>query len=459
MKTSRDATRLCTGKRSPCPRIATRSPPVDVTSAAPSGPTRAMVSAARSMRRSIRTLSLSLLLAIFGRTPVHAAADVAARNGDASIEHDRAAGTWTIKAGGAALTLALDATRDFALLALISPAGRAWALGAAPDSFVRVGGRSLPFGNRASGFAFDGADVAAHDNTLQLSAAFTLGDLRITRHYAVVPGAPAFEAWTTYAARSATAMSDLNALQLTVPAGAIHWVTGLQWDAAGAPDGAPDAAFTLQTRSIAAGVRHRRPPQRPADRAARHLQHVVRLRHRDRRRLDARGDDARRRARRGSVRRRRRLVCGRRRERPVRLRFGPRRVVGGPCAFSGRLAAAQRLRARARNAVRPLDRAGARRARARRRSGRRRAVAREDRRRLRIRSCRADLSRERARAGVAARPPVGARRPSAARLREAGQQHVHQLRARRPRPRPDRRKFRARERPLRSAGGAARTLS
>ena len=214
-----------------------------------------MVSAARSMRRSIRTLSLSLLLAIFGRTPVHAAADVAARNGDASIEHDRAAGTWTIKAGGAALTLALDATRDFALLALISPAGRAWALGAAPDSFVRVGGRSLPFGNRASGFAFDGADVAAHDNTLQLSAAFTLGDLRITRHYAVVPGAPAFEAWTTYAARSATAMSDLNALQLTVPAGAIHWVTGLQWDAAGAPDGAPDAAFTLQTRSIAAGAR------------------------------------------------------------------------------------------------------------------------------------------------------------------------------------------------------------
>ena len=207
------------------------------------------------MRRSIRTLSLSLLLAAFGRTPADAATTVAAQNGDASIEHDLAAGTWTIKAGGAALTLALDPGRDFAVLALVSPAGRAWTVGAAADSFVRVGSRTLPFGSRSAGFAFDSAAVSVHDDTIQLNAAFTLADLTITRHYASVPGTPAFEAWTTYAAKSPTAISDLNVLQLTVPPGAIHWLTGLQGDTAGAAGGTADAAFTLQTTTVAAGER------------------------------------------------------------------------------------------------------------------------------------------------------------------------------------------------------------
>jgi alpha-galactosidase len=205
------------------------------------------------MRRSIRTFSLSLLLALLGRTPAQAASTVAAQNGDASIEHDSATGTWTIKAGGAALTLALDSTRDFAVLGLISPSGKPWTLGAASDSFVRVGSRTFPFGSRSAGFAYDSATVEAHDNTIQLNAAFTLADLTITRHYAVVPGSPSFEAWTTYAAQSATAVADLYVLQLTVPAGAIHSVTGLQGDAAGDPDGAIDSAFTLQDTSLAAG--------------------------------------------------------------------------------------------------------------------------------------------------------------------------------------------------------------
>src|ERR1051325_10081510 len=82
----------------------------------------------------------------------------------------------------------------------------------------------------------------------------SLDDLTITRHYAVVPGAPAFEAWTTYAARSPSALSDLNAVSLTVPAGTLHWLTGRQGDAAGAPDGEPDAAFTLQTTTIEPGA-------------------------------------------------------------------------------------------------------------------------------------------------------------------------------------------------------------
>jgi len=208
---------------------------------------------ASCMRRSIRALAFSFLLAIAGRTSAHAAVVVAAQNGDASIEHDLAAGTWTIRAAGAALTLALDPARDFALLGLIAPSGKAWTAGAASDSFVRIGSRTFPFGSRSAGFAYDSATVSAHDNTIQLNAAFALADLTITRHYAAVPGSPSFEAWTTYTARSATAVADLNVLQLTLQGGTIHWLTGLEGDAAGGPDGESDTAFTLQETSLASG--------------------------------------------------------------------------------------------------------------------------------------------------------------------------------------------------------------
>ena len=49
---------------------------------------------------------------------------------------------------------------------------------------------------------------------------------------------------------NAKAIADLDALQLTVPAGAVHWVNGLQGSAA---DVRNDAAFTLQQRVLANG--------------------------------------------------------------------------------------------------------------------------------------------------------------------------------------------------------------
>ena len=43
------------------------------------------------------------------------AATVVAQQGDASMSHDATAGTWTLAAGGATLTLALDPSRDFSI--------------------------------------------------------------------------------------------------------------------------------------------------------------------------------------------------------------------------------------------------------------------------------------------------------------------------------------------------------
>jgi alpha-galactosidase len=205
------------------------------------------------LRRSTRSFfALLLLITLFGGTPA-AAATVVAQAGDASVAHDTAAGTWILSAGGATLTLALDPARDFGVVSLISGSGRSWTIGAAADTFLRVGGRTVTFGHRGAGFEYQNAAVASRNGGFQLNATFALpsANLTVTRHYAIVSGSPSFEVWTTYtAAGGRPAVSDLNALLLTVPAGTIHWVTGLQGDTANVPS---DTAFTLEQKTLAAG--------------------------------------------------------------------------------------------------------------------------------------------------------------------------------------------------------------
>jgi alpha-galactosidase len=212
--------------------------------------------------RRRRLIGLLIAILICGsRINAGAASATVAQQGDASVAHDAGAGTWTLTAGGAALTLALDASRDFAVLSLTSASGVNWNVSPGADSFVRVGTQSLAFGNRAAGFAFRSATADARGTTLQLNATFLLASdaLTVTRHYAIVSGSPTFEAWTTYEGAGIT-IADLNALQLTVPTGTVRWLTGLQGDNADVPT---DSAFTLQQQALgidqpfALGATHR----------------------------------------------------------------------------------------------------------------------------------------------------------------------------------------------------------
>src|SRR5438445_2388259 len=189
-------------------------------------------------RRSATSFfALLLFFTLVGGTPA-AAATVVAQAGDASIVRDAAAGAYTLYAGGAALTLAVDGSRDFSVVSLIAASGRTWSIGTAADSFVRVAGRTLAFGHRASGFEYQGAIVDTRGRTLQLHVSFALpaASLLVTRHYAIVSGSPSFEAWTTFSPNGAPlTLADLNALSLSVPAGTIRWLTGLMGDAADVP--------------------------------------------------------------------------------------------------------------------------------------------------------------------------------------------------------------------------------
>src|SRR5262249_24402008 len=76
-------------------------------------------------------------------------------------------------------------------------------------------------------------------------------NLRLVRHYVIVSGSPTFEAWTTYSSSGApVSLSNLNALQLIVPAGAIRSLTGLQGDAANVPAA---SVFTPQEQTGGGG--------------------------------------------------------------------------------------------------------------------------------------------------------------------------------------------------------------
>jgi alpha-galactosidase len=183
-----------------------------------------------------------------------AAAVVVVSAGDASISNDRRAGTWLLTAGGTTLTLVFDGGRDFSVSSLKTESGASWTIGSGPDAFVRVGDDTLPFGKRAAGFTFRDASASAQGNRLQLDVRFDVvpAGIRLTRHYAIAGGSPTFETWTTYepTGNEPKTISDLNSLQLTIPAGTIHWVNGLQGSAS---DVANDDAFTLQQRSLADG--------------------------------------------------------------------------------------------------------------------------------------------------------------------------------------------------------------
>src|SRR4051812_13391358 len=129
----------------------------DVTFAASAGPIRAVVQLATPMSKHSTVSLLAVLLCTMLIVRDAAAATVVAQQGNASITHDAATATWTLSAAGASLILAAGASRDFSIVQLLSPSGATWVT--AGDSLVRIANRSLPFGSRAAGFAFQDAAV------------------------------------------------------------------------------------------------------------------------------------------------------------------------------------------------------------------------------------------------------------------------------------------------------------
>jgi alpha-galactosidase len=205
----------------------------------------------RGLNRALALLLLTAFAAL--SAPISAATVV--RAGLASISNDPEAGTWTIRSAGTSLTLGFDATHDFRIVRLASDSGEPRTIGTLPDTQISVAGKTFPFGSRPAGFVFQNVTTSADRYTVRLDVTFDLPSsrLRTTRHYVAASRSPTFETWTTFASLgSPISVSDLNAFALTIPAGTIHWLNGLQGDGT---EAVRDSAFTLQQRTLEGGER------------------------------------------------------------------------------------------------------------------------------------------------------------------------------------------------------------
>src|SRR3989442_13004971 len=99
------------------------------------------------------------LLAIILSVPAASAA-IVVRAGFASVSNDPEAGTWTIASSGTSLVLAAGAARDFEIVRLSSSSNTPWTIGAMPDTFLKVGGQTLIFGNRAAGLFYKNVETS-----------------------------------------------------------------------------------------------------------------------------------------------------------------------------------------------------------------------------------------------------------------------------------------------------------
>jgi alpha-galactosidase len=181
-------------------------------------------------------------------------ASIASADGAATITTDRDGLTWRLTAGGATLTLRCGPDADFAVQQLTAGDGHVVTSATRSDTTITIDGHARTFGSGADGFSFELADVATDGTRKRLDIVYRLTDanLLVTRHYAVVDGAPVFETWTTLEAppgRSVT-VADLNAFALDVRPGRAWWVAGLQGDST-VPQN--DTAFLLLNKTLASG--------------------------------------------------------------------------------------------------------------------------------------------------------------------------------------------------------------
>ena len=121
------------------------------------------------------------------------------------------------------------------------------------DTSVVINGKSEWLGSRGGGFDLEDVATENTGHALKLHATFHYrpANLRLVRHIAVADGAPVFEVWTTFEPLGREVIiSDLNAFDLKVPEGTVHWLNGLRGDSM---DQEHLDAFTLRSQRIGAG--------------------------------------------------------------------------------------------------------------------------------------------------------------------------------------------------------------
>jgi alpha-galactosidase len=196
----------------------------------------------------VRLTALTVLVLWAGWDLAARGADRRVEAGDAFVEADRNGGRWSIGSSQVQMDLAVTPAGELRLGGLRAPTGPNLARSTQADGLVTVDGQTGPLGSAASGFVVTGVEPSTGNGfaEVQVRLKNERGPVIATRHYRARPGVAALEVWTDFAvAGDAPArVQDLSALAMTVPAGHVHWVSGL--DAEGGP-------FTRHARELVPG--------------------------------------------------------------------------------------------------------------------------------------------------------------------------------------------------------------
>jgi hypothetical protein len=215
--------------------------------------TRRFLFSPRSTRRRSGFAALAAVSLALSASRVARGDEIVAAKSDAYVSVDNAGRSWTIGNHVVSLVLSAD-SGDLRIVRFVrADTGRPWALSSEPDTFITVNGQPLPLG-RSGGFSVDTPQVSVTRGGVLLNLRLSLpGKLAVARHYAVYPGSPTIETWTTLTGLSGVPIpvSNLNGWQLRMAPGVLHWINGLRSDNA---DVHNDDAFSLQQRELGVGA-------------------------------------------------------------------------------------------------------------------------------------------------------------------------------------------------------------
>ncbi len=193
----------------------------------------------------IRPAALLVLLLGLASAGVRAAASVEV--GDAFIRESAGGHEWTL--GNSEVVATIVVTKiGVQIETLARQGGRNVVVPAFGDVGVTIDGAGAIPGDRT--YRFESATAANVGGRAELTLRFTLRarPLVVERHYAVTPGAPVVEMWTSVTADRDVTVHDAAAFALEFGAKDLTWQRGLETpDASGGP-------FTVQTRRLDDGV-------------------------------------------------------------------------------------------------------------------------------------------------------------------------------------------------------------
>ncbi len=192
------------------------------------------------MNLRLALTAVTTVLVLLLTSDIRAGEERLAQLDDAYVSADADAGSWTIGNRSIKLTIEVDRSGALWLDGLYLGDGEQVTQGRDPDALVTLDGITTGLGSRSGSLLVETVTTATGPHGVELLVHLrpAQGPLAIVRHYLVYPDTPVVEVWTSFAGGASQPVTtrNINAYELTVRAGNIRWLNGLDMtEEAGGP--------------------------------------------------------------------------------------------------------------------------------------------------------------------------------------------------------------------------------